>query len=58
MSFDIPTPASGSYGTERVRLLQDRLVVLQHLAPNDAVERVAFSGDVAMVPLQQNMMYS
>lgn len=55
--FDAPTPASGMDGTERAKLLQNRGVMIQDVAPNDAVGRIAFSGNEGMLRLQKDRIY-
>lgn len=44
-------------GTERAKLLQNRGVMIQDVAPNDAVGRIAFSGNEGMLRLQKDRIY-
>lgn len=56
--FDVPTPASGLEGTERSRFLKDKWVMIQDVAPDNEVGRIALSDADGMVPLQKTRLYS
>jgi len=54
---DVPTPASILGGSERSRLLQDKLVMVQDVKPQDEVGRIAFSDLPGKVHIQQGRLY-
>ncbi|KAF1935284.1 hypothetical protein EJ02DRAFT_361858, partial [Clathrospora elynae] len=56
--IDVPTPASGMDGTERARLLQDKLVMIQDVQPDKAIGRIAFSDAVTKVGLRMDRRYA
>ncbi|KAH7394396.1 hypothetical protein BKA66DRAFT_299245 [Pyrenochaeta sp. MPI-SDFR-AT-0127] len=55
--FDMPTPASTMDGIDRARSLPDKWVMIQDVAPDEAVGRIAFSDASTCVPLRKDRMY-